>query len=134
MCGRFTITASTSELAELLGVSGLPDVRPRYNAAPTQMILAARLKTDGQREAALFKWGLVPSWATDPTIGYKMINARGETVATKPSFRQAFKKQRCLIVADGFYEWKKDGKVKRPFRFRRPDGKPFAFAGIERDA
>src|ERR1051326_7116375 len=104
MCGRFTITAPASELAEMMGLPSMREVRPRYNVAPSQMVLAARLDGDGRREAALLKWGLVPSWATDPKIGYKMINARGETIATKPSFRHAFKKQRCLIAADGFHE------------------------------
>jgi putative SOS response-associated peptidase YedK len=130
MCGRFTIAASPGELMELMELAEIPDIRPRYNVAPSQEVLAARLNAAGTREAALLHWGLVPHWADDIRIGYKMINARCETLAQKPSFREAFKKRRCLIPADGLYEWRVEGKRKQPFRFRRPDGRPFVFAGL----
>src|SRR5262249_34382738 len=130
MCGRFTITVPAAEIAELLGLIELPPIRPRYNVAPTQQILAARINASGKREASLVRGGLIPGWAQDTKIGYSLINARGETLAQKPSFREAFKKRRCVIPADGFYEWKADGKKKRPFRFRRPDAKAFLFAGL----
>lgn len=130
MCGRFTLTASGQVLMEELGLISIPeDYRPRYNVAPGQLILAAR-DGDAGRKGAMLKWGLVPSWAKDPSIGYKMINARSETVAEKPSFRRAFDQRRCIIPADGFYEWRKDGKQKIPMRFRLRDGRPFAFAGL----
>lgn len=130
MCGRFTLTASGQLLMEELGLLSIPeDYRPRYNVAPGQPILAARDGDEG-RKGAMLKWGLVPSWAKDPSIGNKMINARSETVAEKPSFRRAFDRRRCIIPADGFYEWRKDGKRKIPMRFRLRDGRPFAFAGL----
>jgi putative SOS response-associated peptidase YedK len=130
MCGRFTITVSGAELAELLEVPVVPQTRPRYNVSPSQNVLAARLNESGQREAVELKWGLVPWWSKDAKIGYSLINARCETIAEKPSFREAFRKRRCLIPADGFFEWKVEGKKKLPYRFRRPDGKPFLFAGL----
>jgi putative SOS response-associated peptidase YedK len=130
MCGRFTIAVPAAEIAELLGLPQLPPIVPRYNAAPTQQILAARLTPEGKREALFLRWGLVPHWADDVRIAYKLINARCETVAAKSSFRDAFRKRRCLIPADGFFEWKAEGKKKKPFRFRRRDGKPFLFAGL----
>lgn len=130
MCGRFTLTESGQVLMEELGLTWIPeDFRPRYNIAPSQLILAARDGDEG-RKAAMLKWGLVPSWAKDPSIGNKMINARSETVGEKPSFRRAFDRRRCIIPADGFYEWRKEGKTKIPVRFRLRDGRPFAFAGL----
>ncbi|MBN2359364.1 MAG: SOS response-associated peptidase, partial [Deltaproteobacteria bacterium] len=112
MCGRFALTASPDVLSELLGFDlgwssapGSPSWRPRYNVAPGQNVLAARVRASGRgREPALLKWGLVPAWAKDPKIGNRLINARSETAAEKPSFRAAFKHRRCLIPADGFYE------------------------------
>jgi putative SOS response-associated peptidase YedK len=130
MCGRFTISVAPSELAELMGLAAVPDVRPRYNVAPSQSVLAVRLNAENKREAVELKWGLVPSWAEDVRIGYKMINARGETIAEKPSFREAFRRRRCLIPADGFFEWKVEGKKKIPYRFHQPNQKPFLFAGL----
>ena len=109
MCGRYTLRSSPKAIAEAFGLADLPDVRPRFNIAPTQQVLAIRQQA-GQRQASLLHWGLIPSWANDPAIGNRMINARSESVAEKPSFRSAFKKGRCLVVADGFYEWKKDGQ------------------------
>lgn len=117
-------------LAEEFGVTGpLPEVPPRYNVAPTQEV-AAVLGEDDERHLEMLRWGLIPSWADDSGIGSRMINARSETVAEKPSFRKAFKERRCLIVADGFYEWQKTNDGKQPYYIRMRDGSPFAFAGL----
>jgi putative SOS response-associated peptidase YedK len=102
---------------------------PRYNIAPAQEVLAVHESPDG-REMTLYKWGLVPSWAKDASIGAKLINARSETVTEKPSFREAFKRRRCVIPADGFYEWQRAGGRKQPFFFRMRDERPFGFAGL----
>src|SRR5262245_48342101 len=100
MCGRFTLRTSTKAIVEAFGLSDAPDFNPRYNIAPTQEIAAIKLDPDtGTRQLSLLRWGLVPSWADDPKIGYRMINARAESVAIKPAFRQAFQKGRCLILA-----------------------------------
>jgi putative SOS response-associated peptidase YedK len=130
MCARFTLTANAKEVAGLFDLVEAPELPPRYNIAPSQQIAAVRLSSSGQREFTFFKWGLVPSWAADEKIGWKLLNARGETVSKKPSFRNSFRERRCLIPADGFYEWVAEGKRKKPFRFRRRDRKPFAFAGL----
>ena len=131
MCGRFTLAVPAADVAEVLEVSELPDLEPRFNIAPSQPVLAGRLNSVGQREAVYLKWGLVPRWADDPKIGYQLINARAETIATKPSFREAFRKRRCVVPADGFYEWQVRGtQTKQPFRFRRRDSKPFLIAGL----
>ncbi|MBL8828450.1 MAG: SOS response-associated peptidase [Planctomycetaceae bacterium] len=129
MCGRFTLRYSATAFAQQLGLFDVPAFEPRYNIAPTQSIAVIR-NHDGQRQAADLHWGLIPSWADDPSIGNRMINARGETVASKPSFRSAFKQRRCLILADGFYEWQKLGKAKQPYYFTLRDGGVFAFAGL----
>ncbi len=110
-------------------MSDIPLFEPRYNIAPTQSVAAIRLR-DGRRQLSFLHWGLIPSWANDASIGNRLINARADAVADKPSFRSAFKKSRCLVVADGFYEWKKAGKAKRPFYIRLKDEQPFAFAGL----
>jgi putative SOS response-associated peptidase YedK len=107
----------------------MPNFPPRYNIAPTQPIPIVRVM-EGKRQFALVRWGLLPSWVKDPTTFTLLINARGETVNDKPAFRNAMKRRRCLIPADGFYEWKRDGAVKRPHYIRRKDGAPFAFAGL----
>lgn len=132
MCGRYTLRASPAELAEIFSLLREPDLRPRYNIAPGQTVAAIRFDPDrSPHELVLLKWGLVPSWAKDPKIGYRTINARGDTVAVKPSFRAAFKRRRCLIPADGFYEWKKlNEKHKQPYYITRRDERPFAFAGL----
>jgi putative SOS response-associated peptidase YedK len=131
MCGRFTLSTSPQKLTELLPLFDIPDLAPRYNIAPTQPVAAARIVPGpDRREVALLRWGLVPSWAEDPSIGNRMINARAETVAEKPSFRAAFRKRRCLILADGFYEWQKVGGKKQPFFIHLRDSEPFAFAGL----
>jgi putative SOS response-associated peptidase YedK len=109
----------------------VPELKPRYNIAPTQTVFAVRVNEAGKREAALLHWGLIPSWADDPKIGYRMINARSETAASKPAFRHALRRKRCLIAASGFYEWQKTGtKQKQPYYIHRRDDKPFAFAGL----
>ena len=118
------------DLAEVFSVLRLEDAEARYNVAPSQVIPVVR-QNGPIRELALLRWGLIPRWATDPKIGLRTINARSETVATKPTFRDAFKRRRCLIPADGFFEWKKDGSnKKRPFYIRRADRHPFGFAGL----
>jgi len=132
MCGRFTIAFDIADLSEELGIAEIPvDWQPRYNAAPNQPVLAA---TDAlTHKAEWLRWGLVPFWAKNASIGNKLINARAETLTEKPSFRNAFQKRRCLILADGFYEWQKpaNGKGKtQPYFFKRKDGKSFAFAGL----
>jgi putative SOS response-associated peptidase YedK len=135
MCGRFTLTADADTLREAfaLGESSAPTLAqliPRYNIAPSQPVAVVVADSDGARKLEFFKWGLIPSWAKDPKIGYKMINARAETLAEKASFRAALKKRRCLVLADGFYEWKKDGKTKTPMHIQLKSGEPFAFAGL----
>ena len=131
MCGRFTRKENFQHLAELLGLKVVPPLKPRFNIAPSQLVACVRTNPEsGQRECTELKWGLVPSWAKDPSIGNKLINARGETVAEKPAFRKAFKQQRCLVLADGFYEWKQEGKTKQPYYVRFKDQRPFAFAGL----
>lgn len=129
MCGRFTQRADAKALAKAFGVAEVPEVEARYNVAPTQDILGVYVSPDG-REAKLFRWGLIPSWAKDSSIGARLINARSETVAEKPAFRRAFKQSRCVIPADGFYEWRKTDGKKQPFFFRMRDERPFGFAGL----
>ena len=131
MCGRYTLHSGISDLQRLLPGAELPEeLEPRYNVAPTQS--AAVLPNDGSNRVQLFQWGLVPFWAKDEKIGHKLINARSETAAEKPSFRAAFRKRRCLVLADGFYEWRKekDGKTKTPVHLRLKSGEPFAIAGL----
>jgi putative SOS response-associated peptidase YedK len=131
MCGRFTRKENFQRMAEQLGLKVLPPLRPRYNIAPSQLVACVRTNPESrERECTELKWGLVPYWAKDPGIGNKLINARGETVAEKPAFRKAFKQQRCLVLADGFYEWTREGKTKQPYYIRFKDGRPFAIAGL----
>ena len=129
MCGRFTQRADSKKIAKSFGVTEVPAVEARYNVAPTQDILAVYESGDG-RAATLYKWGLVPSWANDASMGARLINARSETVAEKPAFRQAFKQRRCIIPADGFYEWQRTEGRKQPFFFRMQDDRQFGFAGL----
>ncbi|MUG98690.1 hypothetical protein F7734_42925 [Scytonema sp. UIC 10036] len=130
MCGRFTLTQSATALAQSFHVE-ISDLEPKYNISPTQMVSAVLYdQTSDKRKLEQLRWGLIPSWAKDPGMGAKLINARAETVAEKPAFRSAFKRRRCLIVADGFYEWQQiDGK-KQPFYFRLQNGEAFGFAGL----
>jgi len=131
MCGRYTLTSSGEDLALAFDLSELPLVVPRYNMAPTQEAAVVRvLEPGGPRRLDPLKWGLIPFWAKEASIGNKMINARAESVAEKPSYKSSFKNKRCLVAADGFYEWKKEGKAKQPYLIRRTDKKPFAFAGL----
>ncbi len=133
MCGRFAFYSPTEATAALFGVRSVPEVKPRYNIAPTQTIAAVRVSAEDSRELALLRWGLVPFWAKDPSIGNRMINARAETVAEKPSFRAAYRKRRCLILADGFYEWRKEADGKTPYYITLASGEPFGFAGLWED-
>lgn len=131
MCGRYSITTPVDALRRLFGFEGRPNLAPRYNVAPTQDAPVVRRTAEGEaRELAMLRWGLIPSWAKDKDIGARMINARAETLAEKPSFRNAFRRRRCLVVADGFYEWQKTGNGKQPWRICLADGGPFAFAGL----
>ena len=133
MCGRFTLRTPLHRLIDQFLLAPDPDLslKPRFNIAPTQTIVAVRQRRERrQRELAPLHWGLIPSWAKDPAIGNRMINARSETVAEKPSFRSAFKHRRCLIVSDGYYEWQKQGSRKQPYFFHQADDQPFAFAGL----
>ena len=131
MCGRYTITSPLDAIRALFNVDERPNLAPRFNVAPTQLVPVVRPgDTPSGRALVQLRWGLIPHWAKDARIGAKMINARAETVADTAAFREAYAKRRCLIVADGFYEWRRDGKQKQPFRFVLADGGPFAFAGL----
>ena len=132
MCGRFTQTATPETVAKQFRVEGpMPLFNPNYNIAPTQRVVTVRLNSEtGKRECVLLRWGLIPSWAKDTKIGNQCINAKAETVAEKPSFRGAFRKRRCLVIADGFYEWQRAGERKQPMWISRKDRLPFAFAGL----
>jgi putative SOS response-associated peptidase YedK len=130
MCGRFVLATSAEKIARRFGAKRIDPTLPgpRYNIAPSTDIVI--VNTEGERQLITARWGLVPSWAKDPSIGTRMINARAETVAEKPAFRHAFAKRRCLIIADGFYEWKKEGNRKLPMYIRLSSGEVFAFAGL----
>jgi len=130
MCGRFAFYSPSEATAALFGVESAAAVEPRYNIAPTQFVAAIRRDDESNNELTMLRWGLVPSWAKDPSIGNRMINARAETVAEKPSFRTAFRKRRCLILADGFYEWHTENGVKIPYFISLTSGNPFVFAGL----
>ena len=133
MCGRYTLQASPEEIAIQFAVeiNNLSLSKPRYNIAPSQNIAVVQIKPDtSQRELTRLRWGLIPSWAKDPKIAYSTINAKAETVATKPAFRSAFRKRRCLIPASGFYEWQSQDKQKQPMYIHLKDHHLFAFAGL----
>lgn len=130
MCGRFAFYSPTEATAALFGVDGALAVESRYNIAPTQFIAAVRDNEQQQRELVKLRWGLVPFWAKDASIGNRMINARAETVAEKPSYRAAFKHRRCVVLADGFYEWHREGDVKTPYFISLASGEAFALAGL----
>ena len=130
MCGRFALTTPADKIAEIFSVDVLPNVLPRYNIAPTTKVVAL-LEEAGIRQLTTLRWGLIPSWSKDKKIGYRLLNARGETVASKPSFRSAFKRRRCAILADGFYEWTRpDKKTRLPHLIVVDEGKPFCMAGL----
>lgn len=131
MCGRFTLFEPDQVLAREFGVSDFPPRSPRYNIAPSQPITAVRAAPSGSgREIALLRWGLIPSWSKDPATGNRLINARAETAREKPSFRNAFRRHRCLIPTSGFYEWQRQERGKQPYFIRMRNGHPFAFAGL----
>ncbi|WP_252312982.1 SOS response-associated peptidase [Sinobaca sp. H24] len=128
MCGRFTLYSSATAIEQETGVE-IPDISPNYNVAPTQFVLTIASNQE-QTKAGFLKWGLVPSWSKDPSVGHKMINARAETVDEKPSFKKLLERRRCLVVADSFYEWKKEGKEKQPYRIMLNEERIFTFAGL----
>ncbi|MBM3600694.1 MAG: SOS response-associated peptidase [Alphaproteobacteria bacterium] len=130
MCGRYNLTLPVEALIELFEFSERPNLMPRYNIAPTQEIPVVRPKPEGGRQLTLMRWGLVPSWSKEVAKSAPMINARSETVATKPSFRTAFRDRRCLVPATGYYEWRTDPSGKQPFHITSAAGGVLAFAGI----
>jgi putative SOS response-associated peptidase YedK len=130
MCGRFVQHADADIYASQFELASVCELHPRYNVAPTQPVLAVRQTAEGSRELVPLRWGLIPAWSKGPDSRYSMINARADTIATKPAYRDAFKRRRCLIPAEGFYEWKAEGKGKAPYLVRRKDGAPFALAGL----
>lgn len=130
MCGRFTSLLSPELLAVIYEIFGPPESTPRYNIAPSQPVSIIRQNAAGQRELATVKWGLIPFWAKDPSIGNSLINARGETVAEKPSFRAAFKHRRCIIPASGYYEWVAVGGSKQPWYIKGYEDRPLSLAGL----
>ncbi|MDD2621253.1 MAG: SOS response-associated peptidase, partial [Syntrophomonadaceae bacterium] len=130
MCGRYTLTVDKETLSERFGCSFIvPDYRPRYNAAPTQSMPVV-LQELGQRNIMMMRWGMIPRWAKDSQMGSKLINARIETVAEKPAFRDSFQKRRCIIPADGYYEWLRLGQTKQPMRIVLKSRELFGFAGL----
>jgi putative SOS response-associated peptidase YedK len=133
MCGRYSQSKSAEIIAQAFQVDNVPTLKPRYNIAPTQSVSTIlQTSTSTNRQFKMLHWGLIPSWAKDRKMGARLINARAETVAEKPAFRSAFRQRRCLVLADGFYEWQQqeDKKQKQPFYFRMGDEHPFAFAGL----
>jgi putative SOS response-associated peptidase YedK len=129
VCGRFTLTSTPETLAQRFGLDAVPEMAPRFNIAPSQDVATIRVR-DGERVLEMRRWGLVPHWARDPKIGNRMINARSETVAEKPAFRGAFRARRCLVPADGFYEWAGGKGPRQPYHIGLSDGGPFAIAGL----
>lgn len=129
MCGRYTLSTPADLVADFFSLEEAVDLKPRFNIAPTQSAAVIR-QTEGRRHLAELRWGLIPSWARDIGFGHKTLNARAETAAVKPSFRQAFRRRRCLVAADGFYEWAKVGRQKLPHYFYLHDGGPMALAGL----
>jgi putative SOS response-associated peptidase YedK len=137
MCGRYELHSNPAVIALQFGLAHPPDVHPRYNIAPMTDVPVVRVNARGERELVRMRWGLVPRWAKDPAIGNKMINARGETIAEKPSFRTAYRRHRCLLPANGFYEWQTlpgigtpDHPRKQPMHIGMKDDAPFGFAGL----
>jgi putative SOS response-associated peptidase YedK len=131
MCGRFTLRSSPAAVAQEFGLFNEPDLSPRFNIAPGQAVAVVRQGPQGERRGlAYLHWGLIPSWADDPSIGDRLANARSETAATKPSFRRAFRSRRCLVVADGFYEWQRTDGRKQPYFVGLKNDRPFGLAGL----
>ena len=130
MCGRYFLHSNADKLAKLFGEMPMPPLEARYNIAPTQPVPIVRQDHNGRREMVLVRWGLIPAWSKGPDSRFSMINARVETVAQKPAYRNAFRYRRCLLPADGFYEWRSAGGKKQPFVLRPSDGRPLALAGL----
>ena len=130
MCGRYAFFSPAEAVRRVFALDDVPEFEPRYNVAPTQDVPAVRAGGEGARAFAMLHWGLVPKWAKEKAIGNRMINARSESLAEKPSFRDAFKKRRCLVLADGWYEWQVAPGGKQPWFIRMKDARPFAFAGL----
>ena len=131
MCGRYTITAPAEAIEQVFGVGWPDSFARRYNVAPSQTVPIVRHSgATAGRELALVRWGLIPSWAKDAAIGHRLINARGETVASKAAFRESFAKRRCLVIADGFIEWRRTGSGKQPYLIRLASRRPFGMAGL----
>ena len=130
MCGRYAFFSPAEAVKRIFALDDVPELEPRYNIAPTQAVPAVRTGEEGSRAFSMLHWGLVPKWAKERAIGNRMINARSETLAEKPSFREAFRKRRCLVLTDGWYEWQVAAGGKQPWFVRRKDARPFAFAGL----
>lgn len=130
MCGRFDLHIPIEFLERIFGVSILQDIQPHYNIAPSQQVVVIRTTPEGNRQFAFLKWGLIPSWAKDPSIGSRMINARSETVDVKPAFRNSLKHRRCIVPANGFYEWQEVGGKKKPLYVKMKNDSPMLFAGL----
>jgi putative SOS response-associated peptidase YedK len=130
MCGRYAFFAPAEAVRRLFSVAAVPDMPPRYNIAPTQDVAILREPKQGARELALVRWGLVPAWAREASIGQRMINARAETVAEKPAYREAFRRRRCLVLADGWYEWQPSPSGKQPWFIHGEDGEALGLAGL----
>jgi putative SOS response-associated peptidase YedK len=130
MCGRYAFFSPAEAVKRIFALDEVPELEPRYNISPTQSVPAVRAGEEGARAFAMLHWGLVPKWAKERAIGNRMINARSESIAEKPSFRDAFRKRRCLVIADGWYEWQVTPDGKRPWFIHMKDARPFAFAGL----
>lgn len=130
MCGRFAFYSPAEAVAQLFGVAGVPELQPRFNIAPTQYVPVVRQKTDGARRVDLLRWGLVPFWAKDMSIGNRMINARAETLASKPAYRDSFRRRRCIVPANGFYEWQARDGDKQPYFISLGGERVFGMAGL----
>ena len=130
MCARYTLTTSAEQLARQFWLSQHPLIEPRYNIAPTQSVAVVVADREARTDCRMMRWGLIPSWAKDMAFGSRTINARSETVTTRPAYRAAIRSRRCLIPADGYYEWTGTGRTKQPFRITMVDGGLFAFAGL----
>ncbi len=130
MCGRYTLSQSAEAIATAFGLDTSLAIEPRYNIAPTQLVPVVLYSAKKQRQLQMMRWGLIPSWAKDPNIASRLINARSETVSEKPSFRAAFRHRRCLVIADGFYEWQRQERKKQPYYFQLQNKQPFGFAGL----
>ena len=130
MCGRYELSSHPAAIALAFGLDYAPDIRPRYNIAPMQQVPIVRIGSDGRRQLVQVRWGLVPRFAKDPSIGARMINARGETLASRSAFRNAFARHRCLVPVNGFYEWQATRAGKQPLHIGMPDGRPFGLAGL----